>query len=736
MKKSLILLSIIVTVLTISTVDITRAQNEPNYYKLSEVVLLRGNNFYLNGELFYPIIDNYSVDIVGPQNWKDDLSQLYLSKAHGCGEYSWYECNNLVDCRQLIIDDLIKLSENGINTIRLPFGCTVMKNTEGTNSNCIYAKQVYLTQTADTNGFLFLDENPENAASRAKYFELLDDFVSCAKEVGLKVIIMVSDGPGNKNGAPCIRWTDHIEFVNRFLTTLAEKFKYNTAVMAYDIYNEPKWFDRHNFDKDSTCIISNNWNEAIKSNSIFQLTTIGLFNQTEVAEWDPHGMDVDFLSFHPYAYSVLHDSAKIDKCSDVVYFHPQMEMTRYIQDFKRAIYWYNRAIKKPWIIGETSVSGDDILETICHGNQEEQYLYATKTLKYCDSCGGSGYSWWGFQDNDHNNQQRDDKFYGLFDIHGNPKKVLGAFYEFSPNPIRLCNIPKDYYTHPYYTNDLLSVFNGHFYDEDNPNEAIPNGVVESYYYKSDNNCGDSYKHWSVWPISASSDLERDLGYFEIKTEIFDPQYNPNGLMLKWASGLGYECQVLDMEAVSPINIYLRRLAQIDDFISITNETYLQDDPHVQAWNNIEVSNISIDQNEDYSVKAGKSIALRNFRVARGGRFNAKTGDISFECEDLVTPPEEKSGEITGIKQLLVDKQIEDVIEEISIIPNPSSGVFYLETNLIVTGIQIFDLFGKEIYHDMSEAPSKTLDLSEKSIGIYILSVRTQNEILNFKIIRN
>ncbi|MCE9539174.1 MAG: hypothetical protein K8R85_08150, partial [Bacteroidetes bacterium] len=164
-----------------------------------------------------------------------------------------------------------------------------------------------------------------------------------------------------------VRMSADVKATEYNLKKVVHYFRNDTTIMAYDLFNEPLYFDVPERDKKVVNKAMNRWASVAKKNAPNQLITIGLTGIREVFEWDPAILDVDFISIHPYEYEP--------------------------EQVRNEMYWYANYIKKPWIIGETAIPADN--DSISY---ETQAQFAHKTLKQAYDCGAIGYSWWQYKD--------------------------------------------------------------------------------------------------------------------------------------------------------------------------------------------------------------------------------------------------------------------------------------------------------------------------------------------------
>lgn len=305
----------------------------------------------------------------------------------------------------------------------------------------------------------------QNEEDYRRYFKAIEDLLRVAEEAGLKVIFttkLFHEAPETEN----------------HLAKLTSRFKDNTAILAYDFFNEPLYFDSLPRKKEDVYYITKKWYSIVKKNAPYHLTTIGLACQREVYEWDPNLMNVDFISFHPYEYE-----------KDQV---------------RNELYWYHKYVKKPWIIGETGIPSNN--DSIPYENQVQ---FAKKTLIQNYNCGGMGYSWWQFKDVEWGGYHQN--FLGIVNwngetlnskgekIQGTPKPVahtIGAFIP--PTQKGPCECPDNYYN--FSSNNKFRV-TGKLIDEDG--KPIDGGGVLA---------------WDEWWINHHVTSTKPDGSFELYSE--------------------------------------------------------------------------------------------------------------------------------------------------------------------------------------------------------------------------
>ncbi len=155
-------------------------------------------------------------------------------------------------------------------------------------------------------------------------------------------------------------------FWREYDSTLMRRLSDLPALWAYDLINEPLYFDPvKERDKTEAVKVVSSWREMVRTNAPHQLFTVALAEPIEVFGWDPSMLPVDFVEMHTY--------------------HPlrvQSEM-----------WWYSRYCNKPWMVGETGLPADD--DSVLY---KEQAMFMWETFHYAYLNGACGYGWWEFQD--------------------------------------------------------------------------------------------------------------------------------------------------------------------------------------------------------------------------------------------------------------------------------------------------------------------------------------------------
>lgn len=327
----------------------------------SNYISMTGKVFKDGESDFYPMVMNYSMDI---HSIETDSNVTFMASPRG-GYHPNYGngkgnsinpwSKNSKELLATIGAHFTSIKDMGFNSLRI----TGFTSTDAHNNG----KGFHTWSKIDIS-----NSEGGNRNIKEGMVPLLKDILQLAEKNQLRVILLLSaieSQPDNQLN---------------FYTQIADALKGEKALMAYDFYNEPLYFDKGNYTKRETKAFVESYNNAVKNVSPNHLTTIGLSHYKIVSEWDPELMDVDFLSFHIYPYWSKH----LDK----------------LERFEAKFYWISENITKPWIVGETGLNTAEGCEPLnwSWGNYDEQLEFMSYSLKLNRMAGASGYSWWSFQD--------------------------------------------------------------------------------------------------------------------------------------------------------------------------------------------------------------------------------------------------------------------------------------------------------------------------------------------------
>lgn len=363
----------------------------------SGFVYMEGKDFKLGGKDFYPMILNYVTTLKGNDN------ELWVSPSIDYNDKTPYTKK---DGELRFKADMQMIKDLGFNAVRLVgVGEYEFENNE-------VGKGARITDTTVKH---INFEGPDCE----KYFDALANMFKTLDEVGLKAIVLVNSFP-DENAASENYW-------NKLLS----RFKDEKAILAWDFFNEPLYFDAKERKKREVYKIVKKWNETRREQDPNHLFTIGLTGTRETFEWDPNILDFDFLSIHPYE------------------FHKG--------EVENEISWYGKHVKTPWIIGETGYSADN--DSISYETQKE---FGKKFMQHAVNCGASGFSWWQYKDVEWHQYQSN--FLGLLTnkgttqtsdknlvVNGTVKPIATLFKDFNPKQkTGECTCRDNYYNYNSY----------------------------------------------------------------------------------------------------------------------------------------------------------------------------------------------------------------------------------------------------------------------------------------------
>ena len=390
-------------------------------------VSIKDQKFYLNGKPFFPLAVNYRVAL------QTDGQQLWPSAYKGYDEGNRYRFTNKDPSLEELKNDFQLIADMGFNSIRIVGVGEQYSVTK--NSDELYIK----ADKGNDKDTMFLFNSQE---IYSLYYNALNDMLLAANQAGLRVVLLA-------------RLFHEVPATEKHWGRIMKHFSQDTTLMAYDLFNEPLYFDSLERNKTEPYHITKAWNKLAKENAPHQLITIGLTGIREVFEWDPNTLNVDFISYHPYEYEP--------------------------EQVRNEIYWYGKYVRKPWIIGETSVPADN--DSVPYSVQK---AFAEATFKQTCNCGGIGYTWWQYKDVDwfefHSNFMGVVNRKGISktskgkEVLGTPKETIEFFKNAKPNKdAAACEKLANYYN---YSNANVCCLKGKLVDSSG--EPIEGGVVMAW----------------------------------------------------------------------------------------------------------------------------------------------------------------------------------------------------------------------------------------------------------------
>ena len=403
-----------------------------------DFVTINDNSFSVDSNKYYPLTLNYIAEL------RYNNNQFWISS---CEDYSNKKSRVYVQKDSSILEfkshmQLIK--DMGFNSIRFVRAGSVKINPK-TKQIFIKARTKSIKDTT-----LILSDSSNNYRL---YLNALEESLKIIGSVGLKVVYLTNLSP------------DYKELDSHFIK-VAKKFKNNSTIMAYDLTNEPLYFDKKERTKREVFECVNDWQRMFRKYAPYHLSTIGLEGIREVFEWDPNILNVDFISYHPYE----HEKEQV----------------------RNEIYWYSKYTEKPWIIGETGWYTSALNES---DSLTSQKTFVNKTLQQAFSCNASGFSWWQFKDVSWKDLKNHSDLMGLvtkdgivhssksnFPIVGTVKNSVEVFQSFNPNTLKSdCKCLSNYYN---YSNSNKFSLKGKLLDDNG--KPIKGGVILGWnkYWKS------------------------------------------------------------------------------------------------------------------------------------------------------------------------------------------------------------------------------------------------------------
>ncbi|HND17404.1 MAG TPA: hypothetical protein PLQ17_10965, partial [Saprospiraceae bacterium] len=211
-------------------------------------VSIKDQKFYLNGKPFFPLAVNYRVAL------QTDGQQLWPSAYKGYDEGNRYRFTNKDSSLEELKNDFQLIADMGFNSIRIVGVGEQYSVTK--NSDELYIK-ADIGNERDTM-FLFNSQETYNL-----YYNALNEMMLAANLAGLRVVLLA-------------RLFHEVPATEKHWGRIMKHFSQDTTLMAYDLFNEPLYFDSLERNKTEPYHITKAWNKLAKENAPHQLITIGL----------------------------------------------------------------------------------------------------------------------------------------------------------------------------------------------------------------------------------------------------------------------------------------------------------------------------------------------------------------------------------------------------------------------------------------------------------------------------
>ena len=333
-----------------------------------------------NGSPFYPMVCNYFVHMPYQGTPPDILTCRVVPGYGNAGGANGYGAQGLEQAVKRIENDFRQLKSMGFNAIRL---MAIFKlDKQGTWVRLQTRQHIFppTWEEDDDVSFYFTQpySNDQGVQHVLDQIELILDKAALA---GLKVILVPVQGSDMFT-----LWDDVIRLIE-FLELVGDRFKEHPALMAYDLFNEPAYFEGYNHTKEWICEKVAAVYDELKSADPNHLITVGGVSVIEIFEWDPTILKLDFWS--PHLYPIFQSRRTITYAQALENVHSQLT-------------WLQNNIGSAWIIGEFGfVANDAENPAYVWGTEAEQASFTAAMLQMTRDAGAAGFSWWTFGDVHH-----------------------------------------------------------------------------------------------------------------------------------------------------------------------------------------------------------------------------------------------------------------------------------------------------------------------------------------------
>jgi hypothetical protein len=220
----------------------------------------------------------------------------------------------------------------------------------------------------------------------------------------------------------------------------------------------------------------------------------------------------------------------------------------------------------------------------------------------------------------------------------------------------------------------------------------------------------------------------------------------NGFKSLYVDGVLQGTQIVGTPLVTN-NDNVRIGSQIDSYSPI--RAFHGDIDDVRIWN-IAKTATEIDASKNCELQGNEAGLLAYYKFNQGNGAednisittltdasgNANNGTLTnFALTGTTSNFLSGSPIVTGTTCTTLNATNFEVANNIKMYPNPTNGIFTIETQEVST-VEVFDMIGKKVYSNKLSVGSSTIDLSNYTNGIYLLTVTNQKGNSNsFKLIK-
>ena len=719
-------------------------------YSMAQYVTLKGKDFYVGNEKFYPMVMNYGMSMVfNGENYFLSPYRFYIT--------SNFECSNAADCSDQAQDDFNYIAGMKFNTLRIS-GFKPLYDTATQLLKFVYTG-------IPSYAVSYLSVNPYNPSDPGllivlSLYEKILELANATTPHPLKIIPMMK---GDKTDLD----ETEVNLLSAFFASLAARLynsNHGNALLAYDVFNEPAYHTKTSKTKQEACEIVSTWYDIIKANAPNHLVTIGNCGMDDIWSFDPSILKVDFNSLHYYPR-----------------FRPYEDRTLpHIQKLARErttnhLYWFQQSSIVPWIIGETGFTAGRNYGVAngLDGALTDQKNFAAYSLDAVCNCGGSGYSWWQYQDHQYNGF--DPGMSGLLEKGTPPslaieKPAVEAFRSYTPGVTGPCPVgysptvdeTKLYYNPYRHTAPNNLKITRHIVDQDG--EPIKNAVVRvttSFGYDSVKmvvneipkdtaiwRYNEYYTHTDIYGKFTAIPCPTRYGFVGHGADTTSSHPTISGFKI---SAAGAETKLYNNNAwTSPPNLI--ELKKIKDNVEIYSETVLNGQVKVyKGRKSLTVYNTNIHSGGTAYFTSAKTITLSPSFTASAGS-NAHIYIAPYDCNEwtmllpskesiLLAPKNMTDGYDDGNKSKEIKLSFEASLSEntISVFPNPANSTVNIQLHSTnqkssLNHIKLYDMVGRELFSKQIDGYTHIIDVSSYSKGVYFLEIKDKKTTYHKKII--